>query len=127
MLFAVLVVQSILDKYHQDLQKAWSWFIPTVVPTLSLMLSVLGAGALGGQDARQVRVDFFRLAWWLSLAYLLVLTGTILLQPFSPLAPIELFTASNYWLTPMQGLVVAAIGVLFTINERGTRAPGRRG
>ena len=128
LLFAVLVLQSIGGKFHknQELQKAWSWFIPTVVPTLALMLSVLGAGALAGQDARQVRADFFRLAWWLSLAYLLVLAGTLVLQPFSPMDAIELFTASNYWLTPMQGLVVAATGVLFTTNEKGTRPPSRR-
>ena len=61
---------------------------------------------------------------WLSLAYLLVLAATILLQPFSPMNPIELFTASNYWLTPIQGLVVAAIGVLYDQRKAGRR--GRR-
>ena len=46
----------------------------------------------------------------------------MLLAPFSPMQGMELFTMSNYWLSPVQGLVVAAITVLFTSHERGGTA-----
>jgi hypothetical protein len=112
--FLVLVVQSTLGKFSDHLQEVWAWFIPTVLPTLSLMVAVLGSAALGEDDPRLVRKDFFHLAQKLSLAYIGLLSVTILIEPFSPLEGIKLLTASNYWLTPMQGLVVAALSVLFT-------------
>jgi cytochrome bd-type quinol oxidase subunit 2 len=119
LMFAILVLQSILGKYGGQMQQAWSWFIPTIMPTLSLMLGVIGASALGQKDPRNVRRDFYNIARWLSIAYLTVLALTILLEPFSPMKdPTELFTVSNYWLTPLQGLVVGVIGVLFTANQK---------
>ena len=120
----VLIVQSILGKYEDDLQKVWAWFVPTVVPSLSLMLGVIAADALGGTtDPRNVKVAFFRLARTLSYFYLSILGLTILLEPYSPTPGVELFTLSNYWLGPVQGLVVAAVGALFTTQERGERRP----
>jgi hypothetical protein len=118
LMFAILTLQSIMGRYGGQMQQAWSWFIPTVLPTLSLMLGVIGASALGKKDLRNVRRDFYGIARWLSIAYLVVLAMTILLEPFSPMNPIQLFTASNYWLTPLQGLVVGVIGVLFTANQK---------
>lgn len=120
LMFAILVVQSIMGKYGGQMQQAWSWFIPTILPTLSLMLGVIGASALGKKDPRYVRKDFYNIARWLSIAYLTVLAMTILLEPFSPMGHIQLFAASNYWLTPLQGLVVGVIGVLFTANQKTT-------
>lgn len=112
--FLILVVQSILGKYGADTQKAWAWFIPTTVPTLGLMVGVIGASALGEHDKRGVQKGFADLVWWLSLAYVIILSLTILLEPFSPTEGVELLSLSNYWLAPIQGLVVASLGYLFT-------------
>jgi general stress protein CsbA len=125
-LFAVLVVQSILGRYGTKVQDAWSWFIPTIVPTISLMIGVLGSAALGNDDQRSVRRTFFGITWWLSVAYLAVLALTVVLQPFSPLEAIQLYQLSNYWLTPIQGVVSAAIGFLFTSQRLESKA-GERG
>jgi len=117
--FLVLMVQSILGKYDQQLQEVWSWFVPTVLPTLALMIGVIGAAALSEtNDQREVKSWFFRLTFGLSIFYLVVLAATILLEPFSKTPGIQLFTLSNYWLSPLQGLAVAAIGVLFTTQHR---------
>jgi hypothetical protein len=121
LMFGILTVQSIVGRYDGQLQQAWSWFIPTVLPTLSLMLGVIGASAFGGQDPRQVKPAYYSIAKGLSITYLVVLAATILLEPFSPMNPIQLFAASNYWLTPLQGLVVGATGILFTANEKSGR------
>jgi hypothetical protein len=58
--FLLLVIQSILGKYEGQLQEVWSWFVPTVVPTIALMLGVLGASALAEHDeARSVNKPFW--------------------------------------------------------------------
>jgi hypothetical protein len=123
LIFGIMIVQSILGKYgSQDtsqVQEAWSWFIPTIVPTLSLMIGVIGAAALlSDEDIRTVKKTFYVTALWISVAYLLTLSITILLQPFAPMDPIPLYTLSNYWLSPMQGIVGGAIGLLFTSQQR---------
>lgn len=117
--FLLLVVQSILGKYETSLQEVWAWFVPTVLPTLALMLGVIGAGALmQDQDKRKVKAFFFSLSKYLSLFYLLILSATILLEPFSNTPGIKLYNLSNYWLGPIQGLVVGAISVLFASQDK---------
>jgi hypothetical protein len=88
------------------------------------MLGVLGAAALGRQDRRTVKRSFYELTFWLSLAHLVVLGATILLEPFSPMESLDLLSISNYWIAPIQALSVAAIGYLFTSDsERKTLSP----
>lgn len=129
--FAVLVVQSILGpKYKGHLQEVWSWFVPTVAPSLGLMLGVLGADALReSREKRYVKEAFYRLARNVSLAYLVTLAGTILLEPFSATPALELYTLSNYWLGPVQALAIGAIGTLFAAQDssRGGGATGEAG
>lgn len=60
---------------------------------------------------------FFRLADFLSIAYLATVILTILLSPFSRLSQLELIKVSNLWLAPFQGLVTAALGGLFCFEE----------
>jgi len=113
-IFLLLIVQSLLDKYGENVGDVWSWFIPTTVPTLSLMIGVISSSALQEQALTTVNRFFYQLSWWLSFAYLLILLGTFLIEPFSPKDSFDLLKVSNYWLTPIQGLIVAVLGVLFT-------------
>lgn len=112
--FLLLVTQSILGKYGSDTPKVFAWFIPTIAPTLGLMIGVMGSAAMGRQDRRTVKRSFYELTHWLSIAYLVIVGITIALEPFSPMDAIDLLSMSNYWIAPIQGLVVAAIGYLFT-------------
>ena len=121
--FILLAAQSILGKFENSLQDVWGWYTPTVFPTSALILGVIGATALQpGYDKRVVKTFFFKLSRALSAFYLLILLLTMLLAPFSPMQGMALFTVSNYWLSPIQSLVVAAITVLFTSHERGDTA-----
>jgi len=122
--FVLLAAQSIVgDVFKNSLQEVWGWYTPTVFPTSALILGVIGATALQpGYDKRVVKTFFFKLARALSAFYLLILLLTMLLAPFSKLQGMELFTVSNYWLAPIQSLVVAAITVLFTSHERSSPA-----
>jgi hypothetical protein len=130
--FVVLVAQSIGKVYEGRLQAAWSWALPNFVPTLALMMSVFTTDALKTYEANnapQVREPFFKLSFGLSLFYLVLLLVTVLAQPFfltagadQKASPVELLEISNLWLAPLQGLVVAALGVLFFLKEAGTKS-----
>jgi cytochrome bd-type quinol oxidase subunit 2 len=116
--FGAVMLQSIMGHYGDSLQEVWSWFTPTVFPTSALMLGVIGAAALqSDEDQRKVKVFFYKLSRYLAVFYLSVLLLTVLLEPFSKMEAIKLYSVSSYWLSPLQGLVVAAITVLFTSQE----------
>ena len=115
--FAILFLMTLMNRFGDTVRDVYAWFLPTLVPTLSLIITVLGAAALEGDDRRNVDVFFYQLAWWLSLTYVGCLAATILLQPFSSLRPIDLYSVANFGLGPLQGLVVASIGYIFVSKQ----------
>jgi hypothetical protein len=117
--FAILTFESILGKYAEDTGQVLSWFVPLVLRTLSLMISILGAGALAVGERRLVRSFFYTLTWWLSLANLLTLLLTIVGASLQKPAVLVL-VFSTAWLTPIQGLTVASIGYLFLSKNAST-------
>jgi hypothetical protein len=122
--FVILAVQSLLGKYGESVQQVWAWFIPTVFPTSALMLGVIGATALQeGYDERAVKSYFFKLSRGFALFYLIVLLGILFVEPASPMHGMDLFNMANYFLAPLQGLVVAAVTVLFTSQEKDSIPP----
>jgi hypothetical protein len=123
--FILLVVQTVGNHYGEHLQEAWAWFIPTVAPTLGLIIGVVGSAART-RNNQFVRRTFYTLAWWLSLAYLLLLPLTIALEPMrsSKESPVAILSLSNYWLSPLQSLVVAALGYIFT-SKPGARTAAK--
>jgi len=83
-LFIGLVLQSVFDRYGDWVEDAWSWFLPNIVPTLSLIVGVLVLDVMSGRDAEK-KVDsfFFWLAFLLSAVYLVLVSATLFLQPFT--------------------------------------------
>ena len=120
-LFALLLLQTMLGKYGSEALEAWGVMLPTFVPTLFLIIGTLIADATRETDSDEiVTIDrfFFRLAEFLSIAYLATVILTILLSPFSKLSQLELIKLSNLWLTPFQGLVIAALGAFFVSKNK---------
>lgn len=115
LVFILLFFQTILGHYESGVSQAWGWALPTIMPTLSLIIGVLVSDALGISEVTKKTTDqfVFWLAIWLSVAYLASVLLTILFQPFSGRSPIEVFVSANLWLGPFQGLVVAALGAFF--------------
>ncbi len=113
-LFLLLLIQTLVGRYADKVNEAWSWLLPTFMPTLSLMIGVLVANSRK-RESRDKTVDGFlyRLSLILSIAYLAVVSLTILFSPFSSYTPLELMKTSNLWLAPIQGLVSASIGAFF--------------
>ncbi len=113
-IFFVLLLQTIFGRYGDRSSDAWSWFLPTIMPTLSLVIGVLVMDTLGkGMKAVNIDSFLFRLTFGISAAYLIAVLMLFLLQPFSTESPFDLMNQSNFWLGPFQGLVAAAMGAFF--------------
>jgi hypothetical protein len=119
-IFMVLLLQSILGRYGNESSKAWSWFLPTILPTLSLIISVIVSDELkNSENSLSQNVDkfYFNLSYSLSFSYLFVVFSTILISPFASRSIFELMQDSNMWLGPFQGLVSASLGAIFIKKE----------
>jgi hypothetical protein len=133
LVFLILVVQSLVGRYGAQSEAAWAWYLPTVMPTLSLIIGVLASdfraaatamAATTGPtttaatpDAKVLPVSARGLLWLgvgLSVFYLLLVAVTILAQPFlQDVSPIELMHRSNLWLGPLQGLTAGVLAAFF--------------
>lgn len=114
----ILVGQSLAGFYGARTGDVWSWFLPTVLPTLSLIVGALVSEARAPETAVALRPNppVFRLAAGLSLLYLMlvvvsVVAAAILGDRERP--PLDLLQLSNLWLAPLQGLVAASLGFFF--------------
>jgi hypothetical protein len=126
LLSLILMGQSMQEEgpYLDQVSDAWAWFMPNVMPTLSLMVGVaVKEFTATTDDKKQIDTFLFRLSFWLSVAYFMVLMASISLQPFfSPnVAPLDFLKQSNLWLGPMQGIVTLSLGVFFGKAEQSGR------
>lgn len=129
-LFLLLIIgQAIGTIYHKQTQDLFSWALPTILPTLSLMLSVLAANAIvppaAGDDETQVRRTFYDLSVGISVFYLFVLLGGTIAAPIAASSigdesykAINVLQLSNFWLSPLQSLVVVITGTMFFTKEK---------
>ncbi|MFX0141103.1 MAG: hypothetical protein ACFFDN_46120, partial [Candidatus Hodarchaeota archaeon] len=117
-LLLLFFFQTLFGKYKGIAMEAWGWLMPTIMPSLSLVLGVWGMYVLDmGVKTKKVDRFVFRLSFALSALYLSLVTLTILFQPFTLLSPLDWMKQSNLWLGPLQGLVSASLGVFFVKRE----------
>ncbi len=114
-LYGILLAQSLIGYYGEEVADAWSWLLPTTLPTLSLIVGLLVADTKRKpKKTDQVNRFVFQLAMGLSAFYLTAVLLTLLVQPLIEFAPPEVMKRSNLWLAPLQGLVAAALGAFYT-------------
>lgn len=112
-IFFLVLFQTLLGRYGSEPAQAWGWMLPTITPTLMLIVGVYVAEAGHQRDQRLVGRFLFRLSMGLSIAYLAVVLLTLLVQPISPIEPMQMFKISHLWLAPLQGLASASLGAFF--------------
>jgi hypothetical protein len=119
-IFFIILFQTFFDHYSGKAEEAWSWFLPTVLPTLSLMIGALVTDALGGGSTEK-RIDsfIFKLSFYLSIFYFVIVFLTVMMQPFVTNAAVKFLKQSNLWLAPIQGLVAASLGAFFVKTGQG--------
>lgn len=114
----VLLLVRTLGPNAEGIERVWGWLLPTIMPTLSLVVGTYAATALSDSDVhRTVDILFFRVSVALSVAYLLIVTLAIALYPFS--SPPALLTLERIGIVlgPVQGLVSACLGVFFVSQK----------
>lgn len=115
--FIILVVlfQTLFGRYADKSPLVWASIIPSLIPTLSLILGVLAADALSKKrpSKRMVDKNFFRISLYLSMSYLLILILPFFLMPFLIQTPLEIIKDSQLWLMPLQGLITGTLGAFF--------------
>jgi hypothetical protein len=118
-IFLLILLQTLSGKFAGEEKRAWSWYLPTVMPTLSLIIGVLVTDARPGASAGERSADpfLFRLAMSLSTTYFLVVLLLVLAEPFTTLTLLELMDLSSLWLGPLQGIVTASLGVFFVRSQ----------
>lgn len=117
MTFLLLLLQTITGKYGEQGSKVWSWFLPTVLPTLTLMVGSLVYAATSELSAATVDNRMFTLSLYLSGFYLLLVLAVPLTTPFTRATPVEWILQSNLWLAPVQGLVTGLLGAFFVSKK----------
>ena len=119
-IFILMIFQTIFGRYGDKSDQAWAWLLPSVLPNLSLIIGVLVVESQH-KHVKKTKPDskadvfMFRLSMNLSLAYLIILSITILLTPFAEAynTPLTILKNSHFWLAPLQGLVCGALGAFF--------------
>ena len=118
-IFFIILFQTFFGHYSGKAEEAWSWYLPTVLPTLSLMIGVMVAEALGGKSTdKKIDSFIYRISFYLSLFYFVIVFLTVIIQPFVANSAIIFLKQSNLWLAPIQGLVAASLGVFFVKTEQ---------
>jgi hypothetical protein len=119
-LLLLMIVQTMFGRYGPQASRAWSWLLPTVLPTLSLIVGAVAYEARRQPASATVDRFAYRVALWLSVAYLALVLVTQLMQPVTGLSPLAMMDLSSLWLGPVQGLVGIALGVFFVSRETGS-------
>jgi len=109
-----LITQSLFGYWGDKVSDAWSWFLPTILPTLTLIVSSVVADARK-QRRSEMQIEQFpyMIALWLSVFYFICVFISVLAGNFTKYAPLELMKISGLWLGPLQGLLSALIALFF--------------
>jgi hypothetical protein len=121
LLFMLIFAQTIGGRYDDRVDEVWNWLLPNLMPTLSLITGALIMD-FKNQEPEEVLTNkpfLFKLTFWFSIFYLLVMILSILLWPFSTEPdPLAFLQNSSLWLGPFQGLVSGLMGAFFIQKEQ---------
>lgn len=110
------------DPLADSMAEVWGWLLGSIMPTLTLILGVMAAGAVYSEDeapkARYASRFVFHIAVALSLFYLLIIDALAAISVYNP----ALLKTANLYVSPLQGLVGAALGAFFVSAKPGKPA-----
>lgn len=112
-IFTLFIILTI-TKFGEESQVAWNWLLPSILPTLSLIIGILVTDAkTNTPEEHKVNKFYYYLALGFSIFYLSLLFCLILFHGKFPIGIDEMFRRSNLFLAPIQGLVSAVIGIFY--------------
>jgi hypothetical protein len=114
--FAILLAQTMWRKFGDQYDRAWSWFLPTVLPVLTLIVSSLVYQARTNETAT-VDTRMFQISAAFSAFYLLLVLGVLVSTAFPGPPPLDRMTQAQLWLSPVQALTASALGAFFVSKK----------
>jgi hypothetical protein len=115
LLFLLLVAQTLFGKYGDQPEWAWALFLPSLMPTMTAIVTILATQATSARSAI-LNATVYKLSIAMSICYLSVLTLGLLLEPLLDADSIEVMKSTSFYLTPFQSLVLASL--IFMILSR---------
>jgi hypothetical protein len=118
----ILIAQSIAGTWGTWVSDAWSWLLPTILPTLTLIVTTVVVESTQQRTARtEVNWFAYYLCLGLSAFYLICVVTILIAVNFVQTKPLELMKMSSLWLAPLQGLLSGIIGVFFVKQRASSR------
>jgi len=114
-LFVLVFLQTTLGHFGSNASAAWGWLLPSILPTASLVVTALFKTS--DAEGKIVERFLFRLAFLISLFYLVTVVLVLMLQPLTSTAPADALAHSHVYLGPFQGLVASCFGAFFGQTE----------
>lgn len=122
----LLVIAASINRDPDTLVTLWSWFLPSIIPTLSLIIGVLISELVGRAvaDTRPADPFLLGLSTWLSIAYLVLVGASLVFHMLEWLS----LESSQLYLAPVQGLAATALSAFFLKKDgAGAATPAGRG
>lgn len=94
-----------------DSKAAWDWFVPNIVPTLTLVGAAAYRGNAPASDGEKP-VLLFVLTLVVSALYLAILTYTLASTLYS-VTPLKSLQSASLYLGVLQGMVTSFLGLFF--------------
>jgi cytochrome bd-type quinol oxidase subunit 2 len=114
--FAILLAQTMWRKFGDQYDRAWSWFLPTVLPVLTLIVSSLVYQARTNETATVDR-RMYQISAAFSVFYLSLVLGVLLSTAFPGVLPLDRMTQAQLWLSPVHALTASALGAFFVSKK----------
>lgn len=111
-LFLIFIVQTMGENFEPAPSAAWEWFLPNIMPTITMVAGVAAWGDKAGKSTPAPSWNYYY-AFGASAFYLLLLTLTLLLQPFFTSDVLGFYRQMNLGLGPLQGVAATFLGVFF--------------
>jgi hypothetical protein len=108
-LFVVFIIQDIQVKYGADWDTPWTWFLPLVMPVLSLIVGVWVIGERFNSTEKLHSPTSFYGAIFVSFIYITLLYLVVCSAPFSNLTIEAIFRSSGWYLGVIQGLLILVL------------------
>lgn len=108
----VLVQTAPGGVYHTNASDVWDWFLPTLIPTLSLMVGTVAAEVRTPDPDATVDDLAYRVALWASVLYLALVIGLLLAYAQSG-TPVTDLKGSSKLVSSVYGIVGVTLGTFF--------------
>lgn len=123
--FAVIllfVVFTVTPRFENIVNDAWQWLLNQIIPVLTLFIGIFVKASSGKTKPVKVNIFYYRLTWYLSLGYFLLLFLTIFAIPlafiYTNRGTLDFLKLSSAYLIPFLGLVTASLGMFFSAREQ---------